>query len=78
MNHEWNAVKLDGEWVFVDVTWLSNNNYDENGYNKSNSFDDMYFDMSLERMSYEHRIDLADHRDFKSSVNAFDENGRWK
>lgn len=77
MNHEWNAVRLDGEWVFIDVTWLSNNNYDEDGYHKSDSFDDMYFDMSLERMSYEHRIDLADYRDFKSSVNAFDENGRW-
>ena len=78
MNHEWNAVKLDGEWVFVDVTWLSNNMYDEDGYHKSDSFDNIYFDMSLEYMSYEHRIDLVDHRDFKSSVNAFDENGRWK
>lgn len=78
MNHEWNAVKLDGKWVFVDVTWLSNNKYDEDGYHKEESFDDMYFDISLERMSYEHRIDLVDYRDFKSSVNAFGENGRWK
>ena len=77
MNHEWNAVRLDGEWVFVDVTWLSNNNYNEDGYHKADDFDDMYFDISLERMSYEHRIDLVDYRDFKSSVNAFDENGRW-
>lgn len=78
MNHEWNAVRLDGEWVFVDVTWLSNNMYDEDGYHKSDSFDNIYFDMGLEYMSYEHRIDLVDYRDFKSSVNAFDENGRWK
>lgn len=78
MNHEWNAVKIDGEWVFVDVAWLSNNKYDEDGYHKSHSFDNIYFDMSLERMSYEHRIDLVDYRDFKSSVNAFDKNGRWK
>lgn len=77
MNHEWNAVKLDGEWVFIDVTWLSNNKYDDDGYHKAEDFDDMYFDMSIERMSYEHRIDLADYRDFKSSVNAFDANGRW-
>lgn len=77
MNHEWNAVKFDGEWVFVDVTWLSNNKYDEDGYHKADDFDDMYFDISLERMSYEHRIDLVDYRDFKSSVNAFNENGRW-
>lgn len=77
MNHEWNAVKLDGKWVFVDVTWLSNNIYNEEGYHKSEGFDDMYFDISLGRMSYEHRIDLVDYRNFKSSVNAFDENGRW-
>ena len=77
MNHEWNAVKLDGKWVFVDVTWLSNNNYDEDGYHKSDSFDNVYFDISFERMSYEHRIDLVDYRNFKASVNAFDENGRW-
>ena len=77
VNHEWNAVKLDGEWVFVDTAWLSNNKYTNNGYQKSNSFDNIYFGMSLELMSYEHRIDLVDYRNFKSSVNAFDENGRW-
>lgn len=77
MNHEWNAVKLDGKWVFIDVTWFSNNKYDNDGYHKSEGFDDMYFDISLERMSYEHRIDLVDYRNFRSSVNAFDENGRW-
>ena len=71
MNHEWNAVIIDGEWVFVDTTWLSNNIYlEEEGYQKYESFDDQYFDMSFEYMSYEHRIDLNDYRDFKSSVNA--------
>lgn len=69
---------LDGEWIFVDVTWLSNNIYNEDGYHKAEYFDNVYFDMSLEVMSYEHRIDLVDYRDFKSSVNAFDEEtGRW-
>lgn len=78
INHEWNAVIIDGEWIFVDVTWLSNNKYDEYGYHKAEDFDDVYFDMSLEVMSYEHRIDLVDYRNFKSSVNAFDEEtGRW-
>lgn len=78
MNHEWNAVMLGGEWVFADVTWLSNNLYDEEGFHKAEDFDDKYFGMSLEFMSYEHRIDLVDYRNFKSSVNAFDEKtGRW-
>ncbi len=72
MNHEWNAVVIDDEWLFVDITWLSNNEFTENGYEKSDSFDDQYFGMSLEEMSYEHRIDIIDYRNFKSSINAFD------
>lgn len=72
MNHEWNAVLLDGEWLFIDTTWLSNNSYTaEYGCVYSDTMDEMYFDMTLEYMSLEHRIDLADYRDFKSSVNVF-------
>ncbi len=70
INHEWNAVLIDNEWIFVDTTWLSNNKYTEDGYIKSNSFDNQYFDMTLEEMSYEHRIDIIDYRNFKSSINA--------
>lgn len=77
MNHEWNAVMIDGEWVFVDTTWISQNVYLGYATLGSEEFLDKYFDMSLEVMSYEHRIDLVDHRDFVSSVNAFDETGRW-
>lgn len=69
MNHEWNAALVDGEWIHVDVTWLSNNSYTEDGYEKVDSTEDNYFDMSFEEMSYEHRIDIIDYRDFKSSVN---------
>ena len=70
MSHEWTAVIADGEWMYVDTTWLSNNSYTaEEGYVKADDFDDQYFDMSFEYMSYEHRIDLVDYRDFKSSVN---------
>ena len=35
------------------------------------NMDEQYFHMTFEYMSYEHRIDLADYRDFKSSVNIF-------
>lgn len=70
INHEWNAVLIDNEWMFVDVAWLSNNKYTENGYEKADDFDDKYFDMSLEEMSYEHKIDIIDYRNFKSSINA--------
>lgn len=72
MNHEWNAVLLDGQWIFIDTTWLSNNSYTaEDGYVHSDTMDEQYFHMTLEYMSYEHRIDIADYRDFKSSVNIF-------
>lgn len=70
MNHEWNAVLIENRWIFVDITWLSNNKYTENGYVKSDDFDNQYFDMTLEEMSYEHRIDIIDYRNFKSSINA--------
>ena len=72
LNHEWNAVLIDGEWYFIDTTWISNNKYTENGYEKTNFFDDKYFYMSLEEMSYEHRIDIIDYRNFKTSINAFE------
>ncbi|MCM1023934.1 MAG: hypothetical protein NC395_07735 [Prevotella sp.] len=71
MNHEWNAVMLGGDWIFIDTTWLSNNSYTDEGYAKSDTMDEEYFHMTFEDMSCEHRIDLADYRDFKSSVNAF-------
>lgn len=72
INHEWNAVKIDNEWIFVDITWLSNNQYTTHGYIKDTSFDDKYFDMTLEEMSYEHRIDIIDYRNFKNSINSFE------
>lgn len=73
MNHEWNAVLLDGEWVFIDTTWLSNNSYTaKDGYVRSDTMDEQYFHMTFEYMSYEHRIDIADYRNFKSSVNVFE------
>lgn len=70
INHEWNAVLIDDEWFFIDTTWLSNNKYTENGYEKADNFDEQYLIMSLEEMSYEHRIDIIDYRNFKTSINA--------
>lgn len=41
-NHSWNAVKLDNEWKFIDVTWASG--YLDVGYKKfTKSFDSSYF-----------------------------------
>lgn len=68
MNHEWNAALADGKWVYVDTTWISKNTYYNDEYHKADYFDDKYFDMSMEFMSFEHRIDLIDHRDFKNAL----------
>lgn len=76
MNHEWNAAKTDDGWFFCDVTWLSNNEYTQEGYKHSDTMDEPYAEMTFEFMSYEHRIDMADFRDFKSSVNAFNPNNQ--
>lgn len=70
INHEWNAVMADGKWVYVDTTWMSGNAYYENGYSHVDLINENYFDMTFEEMSHEHRIDLVDHRDFKSAINA--------
>lgn len=29
-NHAWNRVLLNGEWLYIDVTWASSGRYDEN------------------------------------------------
>lgn len=73
MNHEWNAVLLDGKWLFIDTAWLSNNKYSGGEYIRSDTLDKKYTDMDFEFMSYEHRIDLADYRDFASSINYFEQ-----
>lgn len=74
MNHEWNAVVIDGKWIFADTAWLSNNEYRDGQYYYAGDFDEEYFsyNMDFKNMCYEHRIDLADYRNFKSSINAFE------
>lgn len=75
-NHEWNAVWYDAEnrWVFIDCTWDSNNDYFENGFTYGD-FNNIYFDMSMEKMSINHKIKIIDHRDFFDAINYFkDEN----
>ena len=33
-DHEWNAVKLDGKWYYVDVTWIDTENKDTYRYDQ--------------------------------------------
>lgn len=63
-NHEWNGVVIDGEWVFCDSTWASQNRFENGAFFKNDILTDYYFSFPFGEMSIEHRIDIADLRDF--------------
>lgn len=72
-NHEWNAVWLESEsrWVYIDCTWDSNYIYNENGFsytNDTNKYVYTYFDMSMEKMTENHKIRILNHWDFFSAI----------
>ncbi len=49
--HVWNMVKLDGEWVHVDVTW------DDTGKGRKGELHHQYFGMSDSMMAKDHKWD---------------------
>lgn len=63
INHEWNAVVIDGKWIYVDVTWCSKN-YVENNEYCNNKPEEFYGEMTYDFMCYKHRIDKTDFRNF--------------
>lgn len=59
VNHEWNAIYLNGSWHYIDVTWDSNNRYN---YNESSGFEKRnsslrYYLITPERIASDHRSD---------------------
>lgn len=64
VNHEWNAVYCGDTWYFVDTTWASANEYLNGEEIYSDNIDEQYLMMDFYKMSYDHRIDIADHREF--------------
>ncbi|MGN0586700.1 MAG: transglutaminase domain-containing protein [Oscillospiraceae bacterium] len=64
VNHEWNAVYCGDKWYFVDTTWASLNEYINGEENHYDNIDEQYLMMDFYEMSYDHRIDIADHREF--------------
>jgi len=69
INHEWNACLINNKWIFIDTTWASNNAYQNGTFSISDGRTDFYIDFSFEEMSAEHRIDIAEHRDFTTILN---------
>jgi len=54
-NHAWNEAYIDGRWVIIDTTWNSCNTYEKGKYYKKDPIY-KYFDITLEALSYSHRI----------------------
>ena len=63
-NHEWVGVYIDNRLVLIDITWMSSNWYinGEKHTGKRIRYD--YFDLDFESFCVEHRIDLAEERNF--------------
>lgn len=64
MNHEWNGAVIDGKWVFCDTTWASQNSYENGAYFQNEPLTPFYYGADFGQMSIEHRIDIAEFRDF--------------
>lgn len=55
-NHAWNEAFVDGRWIILDVTWDSDNKYENGEYQYGGIRHHKYFDPSLEYFSYSHKI----------------------
>lgn len=64
MNHEWNGAIIDGKWVFCDTTWASQNSYENGAYFQNEPLTPFYYGADFSQMCIEHRIDIAEFRDF--------------
>ena len=70
-NHIWNAVRLDGDWYYVDATW---NDFtpEESDYKLTDIEKHLYFNVTTERLERDHAINPAYGADGKADYyNAF-------
>lgn len=63
-NHEWNAVVIDGEWLYSDCTWISDRSYENGEFAESAVTRPFYALIGFGEMSVEHRADRCEHRTF--------------
>lgn len=64
INHEWNGAVIDEKWVFCDTTWASQNTYENGAFFQNEPLTPFYYGADFGQMSIEHRIDIAEFRDF--------------
>jgi hypothetical protein len=72
-NHEWTAVWLESEsrWVYVDCTWDSANRYYSDDNIVSSTHRNTYFDISVEKLSNDHKAKIVDYRNFFAVMDYF-------
>lgn len=56
LNHIITRVKLEERWLYMDVTWDSNNRYENGKYIKGDYVSHRYFDVTLPFLSATHRF----------------------
>ncbi|MDC2009060.1 transglutaminase domain-containing protein [Bacteroides thetaiotaomicron] len=56
LNHIITRVKLENRWLYMDVTWDSNNRYENGKYIKGANISHRYFDVTLPFLSTTHRF----------------------
>ncbi len=67
-DHGWNAAFVDGRWIFVDVTWDTQNSV-ENGVFKAGQTRSEYFDIDFEYFTHDHRFDEIEHEAWRYGKN---------
>lgn len=67
-NHEWCAVLIDGEWVFVDPTWISDLTVTGGETIGGEDIKPFYAAFDFGQMSVEHRIDRCEHRIYSAET----------
>ena len=60
-NHTWNAVALDGQWYYVDCTWISDLGVENGIVSGGDNIKPFYALFGFGEMSIEHRIDRSEH-----------------
>lgn len=60
-DHEWNAVYNGERWMLIDVTWMTNSNYEYERLWKSNVINEEWYDFTFEKAlsNYNHVIEEA-------------------
>ncbi len=55
-NHAWNEVYVNGQWIIIDATWDSQNQYRSGNYEKGKNITQIYFDSTMEFFSLSHKL----------------------